>query len=137
MLHRRDLNELGGSRPYRHTKTLSRKGYVKPSYKDGVSNPKFPMNILLPRVLRTLYRKEPISSFILVVGAVDAVMGGVSQRWSLFSFGLFIVSLSMILRWWQVQKAQPIITKDKPRRYLPPSSSNVPLPLLTHEKSRR
>ena len=44
MLHRRDLKELGGSRPYRHTKTLSRKGYVKPSYKDGVSNPKFPMN---------------------------------------------------------------------------------------------
>ncbi len=95
------------------------------------------MNVLLPRVLRTLYRKEPISSFILVMGAVDAVMGGVGQRWSLFSFGLLIVSLAIILRWWQVQKAQPIITEDKPRRYLPPSSTPVPLPLLTHDKSRR
>ncbi len=95
------------------------------------------MNVLLPRVLRTLYRKEPISSFILVMGAVDAVMGGVGQRWSLFSFGLLIVSLAIILRWLQVQKAQPIITEDKPRRYLPPSSSPVPLPLLTHDKSRR
>ena len=95
------------------------------------------MNVLLPRVLRTLYRKEPISSFILVMGAVDTVMGGVGQRWSLFSFGLLIVSLAIILRWLQVQKAQPIITEDKPRRYLPPSSSPVPLPLLTHDKSRR
>ncbi|MDJ0731767.1 MAG: hypothetical protein QNJ33_17445 [Crocosphaera sp.] len=95
------------------------------------------MNILLPRVMRTLYRKEPISSFILVAGAVDAVMGGVGQRWSLFSFGLFIVSLAIILRWLQVHKAQAIITEDKPRRYLPPSSSTMPLPLLTHDKSRR
>ncbi|MGK7939798.1 MAG: hypothetical protein AB4062_06535 [Crocosphaera sp.] len=95
------------------------------------------MNILLPRVLRTLYRKEPISSFILVVGAVDAVMGGVGQRWSLFSFGLFIVSVSVILRWLQVQKAQPIMTEDRPRGYLPPSSAKTPLPLLTHDKSRR
>ena len=95
------------------------------------------MNILLPRVVRTLYRKEPISSFILVVGAVDSVMGGVGQHWSLFSFGLLIVSLSITLRWWQVQKARPIMTEDKPRRYLPPSSSTMPLHLLTHNKSRR
>lgn len=95
------------------------------------------MNILFPRVLRTLYRKEPISSFILVVGAVDAVMGGVGQRWSLLSFGLLIATLAIILRWWQVQKSQPISTEDTPRRYLPPSSGRTPLPLLTHNKSRR
>ncbi|MEM8780902.1 MAG: hypothetical protein AAGF26_18970 [Cyanobacteria bacterium P01_G01_bin.49] len=95
------------------------------------------MNILFPRVLRTLYRKEPISSFILVVGAVDAVMGGVGQHWSLLSFGLFMATLAIVLRWWQVQKSQPILTEDSPRRYLPPSSSSTPLPLLTHDKSRR
>ncbi len=72
-----------------------------------------------------------------MVGAVDEVMGGVGQHWSLFSFGLLIVSLSIILRWWQVQKAQPIMTEDKPRRYLPPSPATGPLPLLTHDKSRR
>ncbi|MEA5512004.1 hypothetical protein VB715_19715 [Crocosphaera sp. UHCC 0190] len=95
------------------------------------------MNILLPRVLRTFYRKEPISSFILTVGAVDAVIGGVGQRWSLLSLGLLIATLSIILRWWQVQKSQPILTEDTPRRYLPPSSTRTPLPQLTHDKSRR
>lgn len=95
------------------------------------------MNILFPRVLKTLYRKEPLSSFILVVGAVDAVIGGVGQRWSLLSFGLLIVTLAILLRWWQVQKSQPVLTEESPRRYLPPSAARTPLPLLTHDKTRR
>ncbi len=95
------------------------------------------MNALLPRFLRTAYRKEPISSFILVVGAVDAVIGGVGERWTLLSFGLVVVLLSVILRWWQTQKAQPLMTEDIPRRYLPPSSARSPLPRLTHEQTRR
>jgi hypothetical protein len=95
------------------------------------------MNALFPRFLRTAYRKEPISSFILVVGAVDAVIGGVGQQWSLLSLGLLISLLSVALRWWQVQKNQPILTEDTPRRYLPPSSSRTPLPRLTHDHSRR
>lgn len=95
------------------------------------------MNALLPRFLRSAYRKEPISSFILVVGAVDAVIGGVGERWTLLSFGLMVVLLSVILRWWQTQKAQPLVTENTPRRYLPPSSTRSPLPILTHDKSRR
>jgi hypothetical protein len=46
------------------------------------------MNALLPRILKAAYRKEPISSFIVIVGAVDAVIGGVGERWSLLSFGI-------------------------------------------------
>ncbi|ACK64758.1 conserved hypothetical protein [Rippkaea orientalis PCC 8801] len=95
------------------------------------------MNALLPRFLKNAYRKEPISSFILIVGAVDAVIGGVGERWTLLSFGLMVVLLSVILRWWQTQKAQPLTTEDTPRRYLPPSSTRSPLPRLTQDHTHR
>ncbi|HAC64196.1 MAG TPA: hypothetical protein DCF68_11810 [Cyanothece sp. UBA12306] len=93
------------------------------------------MNALLPRFLRTAYRKEPISSFILVVGAVDAVIGGVGERWTLLSFGVVVILLSVMLRWWQTQKSQPLMPENTPRRYLPPSSGRSPLPRLTREQT--
>ncbi len=95
------------------------------------------MNALLPRFLKAAYRKEPISSFILIVGAVDAVIGGVGARWSLLSFGLFMMLIAAMLRWWQIQKAQTLIAEETTRHFLPPSSSHTPLPMLTHEKNRR
>jgi hypothetical protein len=95
------------------------------------------MNALLPRFLKVAYRKEPISSFILIVGAVDAAIGGFGERWTLLSFGVMLVVLAAALRWWQIQKSQAVAVEETPRRYLPPSSSRTPLPLLTHEKHRR
>jgi hypothetical protein len=95
------------------------------------------MNALWTRFLKSAYRKEPISGFILTVGAVDAVIGGVGGRWSLFSFGLLTLLLAAALRWWQIQKAQALITEKTPRHFLPPSSSRPPLPMLTQEPHRR
>lgn len=96
------------------------------------------MNILLPRIVKTAYRKEPISSFILIVGAVDAVMGGVGERWTLCSVGAGIIVLAFLVRWIQSQKGQPIPAKNAPRLYLPPSSpAQDPLPLLTPKQRRR
>jgi hypothetical protein len=95
------------------------------------------MNALLPRFLKVAYRKEPISSFILIVGAVDAVIGGVGSRWSLLSLGMMMVILAVLLRWWQMQKSQAIVAEEAPRRYLPPSSSRTPLPMLSSQKQRR
>jgi hypothetical protein len=46
------------------------------------------MSPLLPRFVKVAYRKEPISSFILIVGAVDVVIGGMGEKWSLLSIGL-------------------------------------------------
>lgn len=89
------------------------------------------------RFIRSAYRKEPISSFILTVGAADAVIGGIGMRWSLFSLGLVVALLAIALRWWQVQKAQPIIADDSPRHFLPPQASRPPLPMLTQEGRRR
>lgn len=95
------------------------------------------MNALLPKFIKVAYRKEPISSFILIVGAVDAVIGGVGGRWSLLSFGLTMVFVAALVRWLQIQKSQEEVAQQAPRRYLPPSSSRNPLPLLTSEKHRR
>ena len=89
------------------------------------------------RFIRSAYRKEPISSFILTVGAADAVIGGIGMRWTLFSFGLVVAILAIALRWWQIQKTQPIIADDTPRHFLPPQSSRSPLPMLTPKSHHR
>ncbi|MFW6358651.1 MAG: hypothetical protein ACOC0N_05485 [Chroococcales cyanobacterium] len=94
------------------------------------------MNVLWPRFLKSAYRKEPISSFILIVGAVDAVIGGVGERWTLLSFGLTVVVLAAVVRWLQVQQAQKVAPEKAPVRYLPTASSQAPLPMLSHEKRR-
>lgn len=95
------------------------------------------MNVFLPRFLKSAYRKEPISGFILTVGAVDAVIGGVGARWTLLSMGVSIILLAALLRWWKFQQVKPVFSEETPRRYLPPSSSSTPLPMLIHEKRRR
>ena len=93
------------------------------------------MNVLMPRFIKKAYRKEPISSFLLIAGAVDLVMGGIGERWTLLSFGVAMVLLAATIRWWQVQQSQPLPTKDTPRRYLPPApSAQPPLPVLTHKQ---
>lgn len=94
------------------------------------------MNALLPRFLKSLYRREPISSFILILGTVDAVMGGVGDRWTLFGFGLSVILLGAIVRWWQNQPTALKPTVQRPQRYLPPGSSPQPLPTLK-SKNRR
>jgi hypothetical protein len=94
------------------------------------------MNVFFPRFLKRAYRKDPISSFILVVGAVDSVIGGVWEKSTLLSSGLVVILLSVILRYWKTQKAQHLVTKDPPRGYLLLSPMRSPLPRLTNDKSR-
>jgi hypothetical protein len=95
------------------------------------------MNALLPRFLKSVYRKEPISTFIFMVGAVDALLGGFGERWTLLSLGLVLVISSVAVRWLQLQKAQNFISQPAPRRYLPPSPSPTPLPTIKSQKHRR
>lgn len=95
------------------------------------------MNVLWHRFLKSAYRKEPISSFILIMGAVDAVIGGLGGRWTLLSLGTLMVLLAVLIRWWQSQKERSILVQDTPRYFLPPSSSNTPIPLLTSQKHRK
>ena len=92
------------------------------------------MNALWTRVLRSAYRKEPISSFIVIVGAVDAVIGGVGERWSLLTFGLMMVVLAIAVRWWQAQRRETELADQPVTHYLPPSSSRPALPMLNATK---
>lgn len=96
------------------------------------------INAILPRFFRVAYRKEPISSFILIFGAVDAVIGGVGERWTLLSLGLLIVVLGGIVKWLQTQKTPVSFNNRVPRHMLPPSNSaSTPLPVLKHPHKRR
>ncbi len=92
------------------------------------------MNALWPRILRAAYRKEPVSSFIVIVGAVDAVIGGVGERWSLLTFGVFMVMLAIALRWWQTQRRHSELAEQPVTHYLPSSSSRPVLPKLSTSK---
>jgi hypothetical protein len=92
------------------------------------------MNALWPRFLKLAYRKEPISSFIVIVGAVDAVIGGVGERWTLLSFGLMMVVLAVALRWWQTQRRETELAEQPVTHYLPPNSSEPALPRLSASK---
>src|ERR671932_774552 len=95
------------------------------------------MNALLPRILKAAYRREPISSFIVIVGAVDAVIGGVGERWSLLTFGLMMVVLAGALRWWQSQRKETELAEQPVTHFLPPSSSRPALPILSTNKRQR
>ncbi len=94
------------------------------------------MNALVPRILKAAYRKEPISSFIVIFGAVDAVIGGVGERWSLLTFGLMMVLLAAAVRWWQSQRRETELADQPITHYLPPSSSQPALPVLSATKRK-
>jgi hypothetical protein len=89
------------------------------------------MNLLWSRMLKSAYRKEPISSFIITVGAVDAVIGGVGDRLSLMLLGLGIVGVAIALRWWKIHQSKIEISSGAPIHYLPGHSSRPQLPTLS------
>lgn len=95
------------------------------------------MNALWPRILKSAYRKEPISSFIIIFGAVDAVIGGVGERWSLLTFGLMMVVLAIAIRWWQSQRKEAEFAEQPVTHFLPPSPSRPALPMLSNAKRQR
>ncbi|MBV5257740.1 hypothetical protein FLX56_04800 [Synechococcus moorigangaii CMS01] len=88
------------------------------------------------RTVKHLYRKEPISSFVILMGLVEVVIGGVDEQWGLFTVGLGFVLGAIAIRWSRIRRDQQEMQRVLPRRYLPPSevSGNVPLPRLINEK---
>ncbi len=92
------------------------------------------MNVAWPRILKSVYRREPISSFIITVGAVDAAIGGMGGRGSLLAFGLMVASAAIALRWWQIQRSRVEQPERVAQHYLPPSSSRPQLPVLMASK---
>ena len=94
------------------------------------------INALWHQFIKSAYRKEPISSFIIIVGVVDALIGGFGERWSLLSFGLMMVVLAAALRWWH-QRQEEELSEQPVTRFLPPSQSPPPQPLPMLSTTKR
>lgn len=92
-------------------------------------------HLLFPRLINRAYRKEPITAFVFTVGLVDAIIGGVGERWSLLSLGLLVAGISIALRWWQGYQKREIIDRKVTSRYL--TSSDAPRPLPPLQKMQR
>lgn len=92
------------------------------------------MNIVWSRMFRTVYRKEPITGFVLIAGAVDVAIGGIDGSTSLVVFGLSAVGVAIALRLWQSQKRTPDVPERRAIHALPPSSSRPSLPMLSMAK---
>ncbi len=94
------------------------------------------MRDLFPRLWRSVYRPDPLASFLLIVGAVDTVIGSASGHWSLFGLGAGTVFVAIALRWWQRQSVPARSPRRPTAGYLPPASSPPPLPLLSRKSGR-
>ena len=99
------------------------------------------MNAAWVRFLKSTYRREPITSFLVTVGAVDAVIGGLGDRWSLFTLGMGTVGLAIVLRWLMIQQRSTVeVPSEAPEYFLPPTPSRTALPNLNapnHKKPPR
>lgn len=95
------------------------------------------MNPINPRFLSSLYRKEPIPSFLVTIGLVDAAIGGIGGRMGLFSFGIVTVGCAIALHWRLHGLSRPI-QPNQPlaQTYLPPASSSS-VPTLAASKRKR
>lgn len=92
------------------------------------------MNAAWHRFIKSAYRKEPVYSVLLTMGAVDAAIGSTGDRWGLFTFGMMTIFLALAVRWWQGQRYQLEQPPSAPQRYLPPQSQPQIPPLSLHQK---
>ncbi len=90
------------------------------------------MNPSWTRLLRSAYRREPITSFVVTVGVVDAAIGSIGASGSLLAFGLGTAGVAIALRWWQIYRSGAEQPAPAPEYYLPPQSSRPQLPALNN-----
>src|SRR5512146_427115 len=90
----------------------------------------------LPRILKSTYRREPLFSILMTIGAVDAALGGLAGQGSLLVFGLGTVAVATTLRWWLVSRSRSLPPDPVPQLLLPPHPSQPHLPMLSMRKQR-
>jgi len=95
------------------------------------------MNAAWVRFIKSAYRREPIIAFMITIGAVDAVIGGLGDRASLLTFGMGTVGLALALRWLMVQRRPAEIPWETPQYYLPPTPSRPQIPSLNIPHKKR
>ncbi|MBC1239529.1 hypothetical protein VF14_01295 [Nostoc linckia z18] len=94
------------------------------------------MNAVLPRFLKSTYRKEPLITILITMGLVDALIGGLDDSWSLFAFGLGTAGIALGLKLWRIQQRRPLPEEPIVQHYLPSRSSSPPLPMLSVSKKK-
>jgi hypothetical protein len=94
------------------------------------------MNAVLPRFLKSTYRKEPLISVLMTMGAMDALIGGLNDSWSLFAFGLGTAGIALGFKLWRIQQRRPVPEETVVQHYLPSRSSSPPLPMLSVSKKK-
>ncbi|WP_017654043.1 hypothetical protein [Fortiea contorta] len=94
------------------------------------------MNAVLPRFIKSAYRKEPIVSVLITMGVVDALIGGLDDSWSLFAFGLGISGISLGYKLWRIQQSRTVPEEPVVQHYLPSRSSSPTLPMLSVTKKK-
>jgi hypothetical protein len=92
------------------------------------------MNAILPRVFKSVYRKEPIVSVLVIMGAVDVLIGGFDDSWPLLVFGLGTVGVALVFKLWRIQQRPPIPEEPVSQHYLPARSSSLPLSIKPAKK---
>ncbi|WP_404787927.1 hypothetical protein [Altericista sp. CCNU0014] len=93
------------------------------------------MNMLLPRFLRSAYRKDPIPSFLMTMGAADIALGGASSHGGLLFLGVFLLGGALGLKWVQSQRRTDTLPEPIAQHYLP-SQFSQELPMLSMTKKR-
>lgn len=89
----------------------------------------------LSRRFKLIYRQEKISTFLFTLGIVDGFLGGFSQKWTLLSFGIFVLMMGIFWRWLQLEKSKKVSLLARSNKYLPPSRHNLqPLPTLKRKR---
>jgi hypothetical protein len=94
--------------------------------------------MLLPRFLRSTYRRDPIPSFLMTMGAAELALGGASSHSGLLILGVIMFGGALGLKWLQSLRRLDI-TIDEPlaaQHYLPSQSSQAELPMLSIPKKR-
>jgi hypothetical protein len=92
--------------------------------------------MLLPRFLRSTYRRDPIPSFLMTMGAAEAALGGVSSHGGLLILGVVMFGGASGLKWLQSLRRTSIISEPAVQHYLPSESSQAELPMLSIAKKR-
>ncbi len=93
------------------------------------------MGIIWPR-LKFIRRKDSLASFLMIMGLVDAVIGGLKGYESLLLLGLAIAGGAIALWWRHSHQTNRLQPERVTQRYLPAKSSQSQLPMLSISKKR-
>lgn len=85
------------------------------------------------KFLKSTYRREPITSFVITMALMEFMVGGFEQEWSLLGLAGVMAVGAIAIRY-RLGSSQGMRPSDPPQRteyYLPPADTRPVLPRLT------